>query len=479
MKKLLILVAVLMLAIPAFSQASRFPGAVGASTTLDADSCDIGVNPAATLLLPYFEVDFNSNSTEAVNTVFTITNTSNVPQVAHVTIWSDWSFPVLDFNIYLTGYDVQGISLYDVIARGVVPITGVDQSPLPDAPYTGIVDTTNPVFTTAATACDPAVSGPIPGSLLTQVQRGLTGLSYSFGALGGCVVGGDHENAVGYVTVDVARTCTVALPTQESYYTADIAFDNVLIGDYQRINPTVTTGNWAAGNPMVHIRAIPEGGTQATYPVGLSVGDNSVVTFPYTFYRRYTPAGAEKIDRRVPLPGIWAARYIEEDEGVGQDFDTDYHIWREGVTGAPSCADVDENSQIPLEEIVRFDESENPTTLAGSICEFSPCPGEQFVSFPETGAWDTSDADHFPPDYTGTDDLGGWTYMNLNHSELDVAGVTSGSQNWVVVNMTAEGRYGVLFDAAWLANGCAADPGQSEISTAGGIVLGPYPAPGI
>ena len=39
-------------------------------------------------------------------------------QIAHVTLWTDYSFPVIDFNIYLTGYDVQSINLYDVIALG-------------------------------------------------------------------------------------------------------------------------------------------------------------------------------------------------------------------------------------------------------------------------------------------------------------------------------------------------------------------------
>ena len=42
-------------------------------------------------------------------TLFTITNVTRLPQIAHVTVWTDWSFPVLDFNIFLTGYDVQGI----------------------------------------------------------------------------------------------------------------------------------------------------------------------------------------------------------------------------------------------------------------------------------------------------------------------------------------------------------------------------------
>src|SRR5947208_8733771 len=84
-----------------------------AATTNNDDSCDIAVLPAATLLLPYFEVDFNSPQPTAKTTLFTIVNTTQIPQIAHVTLWTDWGFPIVDFNIFLTGYDVQGINLYD------------------------------------------------------------------------------------------------------------------------------------------------------------------------------------------------------------------------------------------------------------------------------------------------------------------------------------------------------------------------------
>src|SRR5439155_26255652 len=88
------------------------------------DSCDIGVAPAATLLLPYFEVDFVSAAATARTTLFTITNTSRMPAIAHVVLWTDWSFAALDFNIFLTGYDVQSINLYDIFNPGMIaPIT--------------------------------------------------------------------------------------------------------------------------------------------------------------------------------------------------------------------------------------------------------------------------------------------------------------------------------------------------------------------
>src|SRR5438874_12467884 len=94
--------------------------AVSASAgSLDNDaSCDIKVGPAATLLLPFFEVDVQTAG--AQTTLFTITNVSRYSQIAHVTIWTDWGFPVLTFNIFLAGYDVQSINVRDILVSGIV-----------------------------------------------------------------------------------------------------------------------------------------------------------------------------------------------------------------------------------------------------------------------------------------------------------------------------------------------------------------------
>src|SRR6267142_1618186 len=133
MKKLLALAASLLVAGSAFAAGSGTrsiapnatfafgsPGiASGPTTTNNDDACDISVAPTTTLLLPYFEVDFVSTAATARTTLFTITNTSRVPQIAHVVLWTDWSFAALDFNIFLTGYDVQSINLYDVFNRGI------------------------------------------------------------------------------------------------------------------------------------------------------------------------------------------------------------------------------------------------------------------------------------------------------------------------------------------------------------------------
>src|SRR6185295_16132164 len=106
--------------------------------------CTADKTPAATLLLPYFEVDLspdaNLKRSGKRNTIISFGNAgataaprplgrgpapppTGTAVLAHVVIWSDLSVPVLDFNVYLTGYDVQTISLLDVIGNGRVPGT--------------------------------------------------------------------------------------------------------------------------------------------------------------------------------------------------------------------------------------------------------------------------------------------------------------------------------------------------------------------
>ena len=457
--------------------------AFGPTTTNNDDSCDIGTAPAATLLLPYFEVDFKSAQTTARTTLFTITNVSYLPQIAHVVVWTDWSFPVLDFNIFLTGYDVQAINLYDVIARGVIaPPSGTSSNiTVPTNPTTGSQpadNNVNPNITSLA-GCT-ALPGAIPPGLLSCLQTALTTGVYTCSCTSSQIVGGPHANAVGYITIDVAPTCHVSLPNQSTYF-ASILFDNVLIGDYQDVNPNPATGNFAGGNPMVHLRAIPEGGPAGTFP-----GTN----LPDTFYDRYTSNAAtgavlpdRRFDRRQPLPSTFAARYIQGGTGA---FNTNYKIWREGITvgtctGAQAASN---NSSLGFVEFVRFDEHENANIAGGGIV-ISPAP--LGTGLPETSSQPTSGS-FFPAVPSAAGDVAGWTYLNLhnggstNYSRDNVtpAGVNRASQNWVIVHMEAEGRYSVDFDAAWLGNGCSPPAGaNAQIGPAGGVLICPLNTAGV
>ena len=95
-------------------------GLLGLAGAANALICTIDDVPAATLLLPYFEVDLGGS--DGVTTLFSINNASATAILAHVVVWSDLSVPVLDFNIYLTGYDVQTINIRDIL-NGTLPRT--------------------------------------------------------------------------------------------------------------------------------------------------------------------------------------------------------------------------------------------------------------------------------------------------------------------------------------------------------------------
>jgi hypothetical protein len=480
------------------------PGiAVGPTTTNNDDSCDIGTAPAATLLLPYFEVDVNP-TVQGQTTLFTITNVTRFPQIAHVTVWTDWSFPVLDFNIFLTGYDVQPINLYDVIVRGIVaPPSGTTSATTPGA-LSASNTTGNNNLLLASAPCTSLI-GNVPLALRAAVQSALTTGVFNPGSgFPACsTAGGTHTNAIGYVTVDVAADCSTKFPNDPTYYnlgTGEILFDNVLIGDYQQLGPAPAGTGAAssfdgAGNPMVHIRAVPEGGG-AGLGGALSPGTN----LPYTFYDRYTPAANRTIDRRQPLPSTFAARFIQGGTGA---FATNYKIWREGVNGSgASCASFVNNGSIPIGEFVRFDEHENPTSFGtGPVC--SPC-GVTGITLPETSSQNTAGGNF--PSIGASGDVGGWMYLNLAdgpQAAYSVTGHPSGSitvgpattpfgnprasQNWVIVEMfgsVGTNRLSVDFDAAWLGNGCSpaaatstANGGVVPIGPAGGVFVCP-PLPG-
>src|SRR3954451_6058479 len=139
-------------------------------------TCDIKVGPAATLLLPYFEIDLQT--ADAQTTLFTITNVSRYSQIAHVTFWTDWSFPVLTFNIFLAGYDVQGINLRDVLVSGIVaspvgtgPTTAKSPLGLLTSPPSG-PGYANPNFKTTID-CD-AVPGIMSPTVMAAVRQALT-----------------------------------------------------------------------------------------------------------------------------------------------------------------------------------------------------------------------------------------------------------------------------------------------------------------
>jgi hypothetical protein len=415
------------------------PSATARRFTIDGNnSCDIGTYPAATLLLPYFEVDVDTPVNEALNTIFSVVNTVRTPQIARITIWTDEGYPAAWFNIFLTGYDVQSISMYDVVARGLLPSTGSGETRgAMSAP-----STTNAHFVNLQSCASPS-SSALTESSKKSLQQLLTTGEKEGAVTAQCSAGTRHRNAQGYVTIDVVNSCSNVSPTDAAYYAKVLLFDNVLTGDYARINPHSETGNYAGANPLVHIKAIPEGGAAGT----------GTTPLPYTFYDRYTPSAARRVDRRQPLPSTFAARFIEG--GTGQ-FNTDFAIWREGATSGSAC--VSGNGNLPVSSLVRFDEHENPSTAAAT-------QSASAAGLPLAIAARTTST-MFPP-LTGGD-VAGWFYLNLDNqaalTRTNPYSAVRQSQNWVIVQLSADGRYAVDYNATSLTNGCFINP-VSQIET--------------
>ena len=144
----------------------------------------IADTPAATLLLPNFQVDLVTPNGE--DTIFSIVNASPEPQLAHVIVWSDLSVHVLDFDVYLTGYGLYRLDLRTLLLTGATPPT----NPV-TGPY-GSLSTGPPA--TILNSCRGILPLPdVPASQLLGVQQALTGVaSVEFSDLCAGLAHGDH-----------------------------------------------------------------------------------------------------------------------------------------------------------------------------------------------------------------------------------------------------------------------------------------------
>ncbi|HYC58526.1 MAG TPA: hypothetical protein VEK79_03085 [Thermoanaerobaculia bacterium] len=414
-----------------------------AATTRNDDSCDIAVAPAATLLLPYFEVDLDNRVGQT--TIFTVTNVTSVAQIARVTLWTDFAYPVFTFNLYLTGYDVHTIDLYDVL-NGTIRTTGRHGMGAWVSPR-GDLSKDN-------SALDESECGHLPETI-PQFQVERMHVAFTEGRVPGCdKVGSTHWYAVGYATIDVVGNCGTAIPIDAEYFTNDLRFDNALIGDYQSVDPGV---DFAQASPMVHIRAIGER-RRGRFTTNL----------PRTFYGRFQGPARPNADARQPLPSTFAARWAN---GTATEFQTRFKIWREARTNAAAtCRAYADNARLELAESVVFDEDENGEGEQREPCPVTTCIGKPSIVLPATSLVSIADDEIFPQDVIDTE-ASGWAYLNLN----DYGFVPR--QAWVVVSMGAESRFTIEMDATPLGNGCSALTDVTSFTDGGapGVLPGPTP----
>jgi hypothetical protein len=375
----------------------------------------IDVAPAATLLLPYFEVDLaNDNGKQ---TAFRVSNTSATAMLVNVTLWTDLGVPTYNFPIYQPGYTTTDVDLR-LLFKGIMPITAsAGQDP---------TDRISPRGQLSQDINFASCNGilPLPGLLasatVTALRNAHTGIGSTLlsGNCGG-VTRGDNI-ARGYITMDAVNQCGgQAYPSDAGYFgdggSGKATNQNVLTGSVTYLN---RSQNMAYGDPLVHVEA------SATNPLTASGTDRN------TFYGRYV--GFTGVDNREPLAAVSQARYMNGGAFTGG---SEFMVWRDsGAAVAPfACGGSAAGYPLTQTEVVAFDEQENATKFVGN-------------AFPYATQLVASSA--LTP-YTF-----GFLRMHLGMT-TGAAAVAGRQQSYVSVRHTASGLYGGSLPAGQLFNASA------------------------
>ncbi len=395
-----------------------------------AELCTIDAVPAATLLLPYFEVGLMAipedpvASDRQVDTFFSINNASASPAAAHVTLWANWSLPSINFDIFLAGYDIQTVSLSNLLNGGNLPAAArAFQHSSLDQPGSNAALTFN----------EGLLKRP-----LRRPRRGHTGRSIgSF--LGQPCDPDDPYVACGYLTIDNVSDGNLLFPNQAGYFGSGLTQEvNQLWGDW-----FIVEDDRAIGDQLVPIEASSEG--------FFSPGD-------YTFYGRYVDGLAT--DQREPLATTWAIRYLQPGPLVGAA--TELLIWRDSKCQNSATSFEGSPPWFPLDEaqVVAFDTQEDAYEICGSSSA-AESGGSNPACFPTTaGRYAPGEGFlNVPFDF-------GWMFLNLNFTLGDTSGspypcTTDGlfgdlAQSWVASQLdTTSGAFSVGFAGTQLTSACS------------------------
>lgn len=405
--------------------------------------------PAATLLLPNFEVDYQNPN--AASTTITINNASATAAVAHVTLWTDEAIPTFTFDVYLTGYDVQQVNLNSLFATGALPITAdAPSDPTDTISHKGALSQDINFPATGIPTCDGTYSSPaLTQAELKHVRAAHSGKRSAL--LGGCAGAQYGDNvARGYVTIDVATDCTLLNPASAGYFAGNAGSFNVLWGDYTVTDPV---NNFEWGGSLVHIESC------SAPVVGNGAGYCPFAPGDYTFYGRYVAFTAA--DQREPIATTFAVRYAN---GGPDSDDTDFTVWRDtklaptGANGKHNCKKDPSWFPLAQSDVVAFDHEENPVDLCFLTDNVSPPIGGPQTCFPlatQRASIADGTALGTPLDVPFAS---GWLFLNLNHV---VAGdlLPGVAQAWVEIAQTSQGRFATGHAALPLDNATQTIPG--------------------
>jgi hypothetical protein len=377
--------------------ASRAPAAIGANEA----------TPAATLLLPHFEVDLDDPA--GVNTLFTVTNASASAGLVHVTLWTDLGIPTYAFDVYLTGYDAETVDLR-LLFQGIVPGSadaGADPTDRisPHGPISQDINFPG--------AVNPCATGAIPRLTPTQVsdlQSAHTGLASSIGPGWAANCGARNLGdgiARGFVTIDDVNTCSDSVPTDGGYFSGVVGFRNIWFGEFLILD---RANNFSIGDQLAHAEA--------------SLSDPRVSNpATHTFYG-WARGYAGTSDFREPLPTTWQTRFVD---GGAFDGGTDLLVWRApaGPVATFTCGASPAGFPLSQSQIVIFDEMENSTA-------------------PAAGAYFPAAAQRVPVSAVGSPFDFGFLHLDLKRGANPSFTAPDGvGQSWVVTDVRAAGRFSV------------------------------------
>jgi hypothetical protein len=401
--------------------------AVGFAAPAAAVPCALDEPPAATLLLPYFEVDLDGSLT----TLLSVGSATAQATLSRVTVWSDLGVPVLWFDVYLTGWDVETINLRDILA-GELPQTAPDSADPADriSPQGSLSFDTD--FPGCAETMPPPPLGP---DLAGHLQAALTGQPSPLEP--GTCYGADYGDgrARGWLTVDVVERCgthppglvssAIGLPPEVHF-----GMDNVLWGDFLLVDPAE---NRASAASLVRLEAAPE-----------LFGDGA-----RTFYFGKTGNTA---DAREPLPTVWATRFLDDPDLSGGTA-TSLLAWRDPgeAMAAYDCSQPLQTAYPWLlsgHEPAAFDEEENPDFCTRFPGTRPPEECDEPPSFAFHAARVEVGSPELPMPF-----VAGWIWADLSVEE-------GPTQGWLGALMGADGRYTVTVEATPLDDPCA--PGALE-----------------
>lgn len=374
-------------------------------------NCRVANQPAATLLIPYFEVNLGDPTGQT--TLVSVNNASVRPTVARVVLWTDWGVPTLAFDVYLTGYDVQTLNLRDLL-QGSLPATGPEVTPA------GPLSDDNVLFTGCGNTGTAGITAQPDATQVSWLRSAHTGqpIAATSATTSGQTCAGSSSAgsnvATGYVTVDAVNRCnpstvgtTTNTPAHSAYFVkggSGLASDaNVLWGDYHYVNSLRNTSDSQTAIPVV------------ADPDFFNAGD-------YTFYGRYVNFDGR--DDRIPLSSLYYARYMNGGPFSGG---TELIVWRDNRTAAAAtatCGTAPAWAPLGEMQLVIFDEEENPTEIIGGN------------AFPLT-----TQKVHVGDSALEVPEPFGFLMIDLWHGD------SSHAQGWVSVIMSAEGRFSTGYEA--------------------------------